>query len=52
MDEEPEFLRDRAGTLREIAASMPHSVAAKLQEVARTLEKRAAKLARNEVTPG
>ena len=46
VDREPEFLRERAATLREIAAQMPPTIAGQLLDVAAQLEARAAKFPR------
>jgi hypothetical protein len=43
-DRETDFLRDRAATLRAMAAEMPPSVARQLLDIAAQLEVRAAKL--------
>ena len=49
---EPEFLRERATTLRDIAAVLPPSVAAKLGEVALELDQRAGELSLDEERDG
>jgi hypothetical protein len=43
-ERESEFLRERAATLRDMAAEMPPSVARQLLDIAAQLEMRAAKL--------
>jgi hypothetical protein len=43
-DRETDFLRERAATLRAVAAEMPPSVARQLLDIAVQLEMRAAKL--------